>query len=207
MKKRQEVPSALKMRSKNAKKLKIAPEPPLGAQEGISLPPELCTGSTSAPYPSGVWLRLFMPPNPLPGTCLLHPGSEIQSFLGKTGPVPAMGDYLYLLKTTPHPERGCSPQPQLSLQQPRCGFGHPWEQPRQLQAGNQCKPPPFLTRSSFPAKARPPQPHPRVERVRVMDGTHPCSTGGGSGIWVTPRPGKPRRSSKALSTMVIFYLT
>ena len=49
-----------------------------------------------------------------------HPGSsyswEIQSFLGKTGSVPVMGDYLYLLKTAPHPARGCSPQPQLSLQ-------------------------------------------------------------------------------------------
>lgn len=40
-----------------------------------------------------------------------------------------------------------------------------------------------------------------------MDGTHPRITGGGSGIQDTPRPGEPRRSSKALSTAVIFYFT
>lgn len=60
------------------------------------------------PIPSGVRLWPFMPPNPLPGTRLLHPGSsysrEIQRVLGKTGPVPVMGDYLYLLRTAPPPQ-------------------------------------------------------------------------------------------------------
>lgn len=117
-----DVPRAVKISSKNAKKLKATPEPPLGAQEYASLPPELGTGS--CPHPGSV----VGPPRPrtrqesasgsscpqihfqAPACCILacRIHVKIQSFLGKTGPVPAVGDYLCPLKTSPHPERGCS---------------------------------------------------------------------------------------------------
>lgn len=57
--------------------------------------------SSSRDLPAASWFIVFM-------------GNS--EFLGKDRPVPVMGDYLYLLKTAPHPERGCSPHPQVSLQ-------------------------------------------------------------------------------------------
>lgn len=58
MKKRQEVLSALKINSKNAEKLKFTPEPPPDAQEGASLPLELCMGG--CPHP-GLVLESLQP--------------------------------------------------------------------------------------------------------------------------------------------------
>lgn len=53
-----EVLSALKINGKNAEKLKFTPKSPLDAQEGASLPLELCMGGCSHP---GLVLGSFQP--------------------------------------------------------------------------------------------------------------------------------------------------
>lgn len=158
-------------------------------------------GAIATSYPSGVRLWLFMSPNPRPGTCLLcilvhHIHRKFRVSWEKQaqcwGIICICSELLPTL-TEDAPHIRSSPR--------NIRAAH------RLQAGNQCKPPPSPTCSGFPAKAQPPQQHPQVEMVLVMGGTHPCITGGCSGTRDTPRPGEPGRSSKALSTTVIFPFT
>lgn len=68
--------------------------PTSGALHGWLSSSRVGAGVTSAPHSSGVQLWLFTFPDLFSGICLQHPGSlylwEIQSFLGKTSPVPVV---------------------------------------------------------------------------------------------------------------------